>query len=396
LCLIADTLETMSQPRLSRTTSDACVPVYQGTDLRVLSKPALNFDGIPPEFDRLWYGGVVFEIAGQEWVLDSFVSFGAEGQTYLATRRSDGKRFVAKFCLERECREIMLLKKMPRRLVGHPNFITYELMVLDVHGLFAPAYDIIFMEYVPNGELFELLSSEEPSVAGKPLSEGTTRRFLRDVIRGSAECCRFGITHRDLKPENLLINEQGSIVIIDLGHAKRAELAPVLNRQLSAGVAPPPPPFLRASSTNAYGTVAFNAPEVNAGVEYDCELADIWSVGVIAFYLHAKLPAFSVAGGVASWDDVIGGENIPFWQVIKSSGFYPAFPTGLVQFINTLLRTDPTKRPSFNQLEQAISGDADTIAQFPGLQWLGQPVNDSSNFIRELSCSCPGKVFKQC
>ena len=75
------------------------------------------------------------------------------------------------------------------------------MIVLDVHEILSPAHHIIFMEHIPNGELFDVLASPEPSVAGKPLSEGTSRRILQDVISGMAECYRYGVTHRDLKPE---------------------------------------------------------------------------------------------------------------------------------------------------------------------------------------------------
>lgn len=390
----------MEPPALLRTCSAGGIPVYQGSDINITNKPAVNFDNIAPEFDRLWYGPIAFEIAGQTWQLESFVNFGAEGQTYIVVNQNTGKRSAAKFCLKHDSMEIDLLKTLPRQLVVHPNFLTYDMIVLDVNENFAPANHIILMENVPNGELFELLASQESSVAGKPVSEGTMRRFLRDLIRGMAECYRFGITHRDLKPENLLINEEGTIVIIDLGHAKRGEAAPIsLNRNPSSGPGdgPPPPmqPLLRTSTVNAYGTEAFNAPEVSRGAKYDCELSDIWSVGVIAFYLHGKLPAFKVAGGAGSWDDIQAeGDNERFWKRIDQSGSYPDFPDGLKQFINTMWRSDPTKRPSFSQLDMAIDGHAETIAQFPGLSWLGQPVNDPATFIEELTRSCPGKTFK--
>merc|ERR1712217_855353 len=107
-------------------------------------------------------------------------------------------------------------------------------MVLDVGrhaddsrgGPFEPAKHIIFMEHIPNGELFEILASPEDAVAGRPVSEGTSRRFLQDVISGMGECYKFGVTHRDLKPENLLLNEEGRIVLIDMGHAKTAPNQP--------------------------------------------------------------------------------------------------------------------------------------------------------------------------
>merc|ERR1712151_523893 len=118
-------------------------------------------------------------------------------------------------------------------------------------------------------------------------SDGTKVRIVHDIISGMAEMYRFGVTHRDLKPENLLINENGSIVIIDLGHAKKADS----NQPMGLS---------RAMTANPYGTEAFNAPEVSGGQQYDCELSDVWSVGTIAFYLHGKLPAFQAGGGVGN------------------------------------------------------------------------------------------------
>jgi len=372
-----------------RSLSDGGIPVYSAVDVKIISKSNTNFDGIPPARDRLWFGATTFEISGEIWTLEGFLNFGAEGQTYNITRKSTGKKYAAKFCSNADSLEIQLCQKLPRALVRHPNFVTYEMIVLDISEHFAPAKHMIIMEHVPNGELFELISSQESSVSGKPVSEGTSRRFLRDMINGMAECYRFGITHRDLKPENLLINQEGRIVIIDMGHAKRAPPVPAPARDC----APPMPPLSRTTTTNAYGTEAFNAPEVRQGAKYDCEASDVWSVGVIAFYLHGKLPAFSGGGGVGRWDDVSGPDNEDFWRKISGSGYYPVFPDKLKGLINTLWRHEPTERPSFGDLERALMGDSEVVAKYPGLEWLHEPVNDESDFLSELRRSCPRKQF---
>eukprot|EP00930_Biecheleria_cincta_P064880 TRINITY_DN50569_c0_g1_i1.p1 TRINITY_DN50569_c0_g1~~TRINITY_DN50569_c0_g1_i1.p1 ORF type:complete len:396 (-),score=60.24 TRINITY_DN50569_c0_g1_i1:450-1610(-) len=370
---------------LSRSVSAGGIPVFSGADVSVLNRPEKNFDGLDPREDRVWFGKITFEVAGEQWQLEKFINFGAEGQTYLASRESDGQTFAAKFVSKADSSEVKLVSELPRQLVIHPNFIKYELIVLDVKDKFSPAHAIIFMEHVPNGEVFDLLASSEPSVAGKPVSEGTSRRFIHDLISGMAECYRFGLTHRDLKPENLLINENGRIIIIDMGHAKRAE---------ATNAGPGTPLTLeRTTTANPYGTPAFNAPEVSSGKTYDCEKADVWSVGVIAFYLHGKLPAFSSGGGVGSWHDVGGPDNFTLWSKIAGSGYYPQFPDHLKEFINCMWRMEPAERPSFGELEKAVQNEAETLAKFPGLQWLAMPTNDTDAFISELSRSCPGKSF---
>eukprot|EP00928_Gymnodinium_smaydae_P053604 TRINITY_DN37556_c0_g1_i1.p1 TRINITY_DN37556_c0_g1~~TRINITY_DN37556_c0_g1_i1.p1 ORF type:complete len:404 (-),score=92.59 TRINITY_DN37556_c0_g1_i1:136-1347(-) len=371
---------------LARTFSAGGIPVYRGADVRIVEQTPTRRSGLPAA-DQPWFGPATLEIAGERWKLGGFLNFGAEGQTFMATREATGQKFAAKFCSKADSAEIRLVQTLPRELVVHPNFIKYELVVLDINSLFAPAHHIIFMEHIPNGELFDVLASPEPSVAGKPLSDGTSRRFLHGVISGMAECYRFGVTHRDLKPENLLLHEDGRIIIIDMGHAKRAEPA------VGSDVAPAPVPLARTTTTNPYGTPAFNAPEVSSGKTYDCESSDVWSVGVIAFYLHGKLPAFQSGGGVASWSDVFGPDNAQLWNKISSSGYYPTFPDRLKQFINTLWRIDPKERPSFSQLELATHGDEATLGAYPGLAWLADPTNDVSAFIGELKRSCPNRTF---
>jgi len=365
------------------------VPVFRSTDVTVLQRSELNFDGMRPQLDTLWYGEMKFQIQDEQYTIDEFLNSGSEGQTYLITQISTGSRFAAKFCWDQDSKEVKLLKKMPRSLVMHQNFLTYEKIVLDVHAHFAPAHHIIIMEHVPNGELFSLLTSQETAVVGKPVSEGSSRRFLHDIINGVAECYMHGISHRDLKPENMLIDERGNIIIIDLGHAKHVDAQPQNSDQI-----PMIPTLARTSTVNQYGSDAFNAPEVAKGLKYDCELADVWSVGVIAFLLHARLHPFDDSDGVASFFDCTGTENERFWAKIKSSGYYTAFPDSLMKFINSLWRYEPSERPTFSQLLRAIRGDEMVISEFPGLAWLAQPVNDRKHFIDELRAYCPEKTFR--
>jgi serine/threonine protein kinase len=70
-----------------------------------------------------------------------------------------------------------------------------------------------------------------------------------------------GMIHRDIKPENILIDSSGSSWIADLGMAH----------------------FGSKSTTGFCGTYEYMAPEVKYD-SYDTQ-ADVWSMGVILFYL---------------------------------------------------------------------------------------------------------------
>ena len=70
------------------------------------------------------------------------------------------------------------------------------------------------------GELFDIITAKSSGMSTRSLSEGSIRRFAKDIIAGMGCLTDHGINHRDLKPENMLIDETGHVVIIDMGHAK--------------------------------------------------------------------------------------------------------------------------------------------------------------------------------
>merc|ERR1712176_624098 len=146
------------------------------------------------------------------------------------------------------------------------------------------------------------------------------------------------------------------------------------------------------------------------GFEYDCELSDTWSVGVIAFMLHAKMQPFGnppSCPGIGTWDDLLHGQdNANFWKRYREHSERHLTPRPMhhrfKEFINTLWRINASERPRFSQLKLAIDGDSDTIEQFPGLAWLADPVNNAFDFVQELvilkpdivlNCSCACEVL---
>jgi serine/threonine protein kinase len=103
------------------------------------------------------------------------------------------------------------------------------------------------------------------------------KNIFAKLILGVGYIHDKGFIHRDLKPENLLLEEDGTPIITDLGLAKR-KLEIVKNSGSNGKDV-----ITEGKITGDSGTFEYTAPEVAGGKKYDSK-ADIWSLGCI---LHA-------------------------------------------------------------------------------------------------------------
>lgn len=94
------------------------------------------------------------------------------------------------------------------------------------------------------------------------------------LIRQILEAVRYmherGIIHRDLKPSNIMIRTGGEPVVMDFGLAKKLLKKNDLTLTMSG---------------NTPGTPCYMAPEVFSGTEEASETSDVYSLGVILFWL---------------------------------------------------------------------------------------------------------------
>jgi len=202
-------------------------------------------------------------------------------------------------------REIRILK-----LFVHPHIIRlYEVIE-------TPADILMFVEYVPRGEIFEYI------VEHGRLSEDEGRRFFQQIISGVEYCHKHMVVHRDLKPENLLLDKNLNVKIADFG----------LSNVMQDGE------FLKTSC----GSPNYAAPEVIRGNHYAGPEVDVWSCGVILYALLC---------GSLPFDD----ENIPnLFKKIKG-GVY-TLPSHLSEgsrdLIPRMLVVDPLKRITIPEIRQ--------------------------------------------
>ena len=184
---------------------------------------------------------------------------------YLVSEEASGRLMVlkvmrqvpdsgAEVVFDRFLQEYELVAKL-----DHPNIVKiFDLGVADDHAYIA-------MEYCDQGSLKQRI------VGG--LKPDRAFRLMRWIAGALGELHTTGIMHRDLKPTNVMFRDDGTLVLIDFGLAKEAEL--------------------RAEITGAgeiFGTPYYMSPEQGHGNEVDAR-GDIYSLGVIFFeMLTGKKP----------------------------------------------------------------------------------------------------------
>jgi serine/threonine-protein kinase len=130
----------------------------------------------------------------------------------------------------------------------------------DPHG--APLVYIV-MKYVHGESLAERMRR------ARKLPPTEVQRILRDLALALESAHRDGVVHRDLKAENILLESgSGRAMLTDFGVALERSLDPV-----------------RADAARAFGTPHYMSPEQAAG-ELDIDgRSDLYSVGVLGYYM---------------------------------------------------------------------------------------------------------------
>jgi serine/threonine-protein kinase len=129
-----------------------------------------------------------------------------------------------------------------------------------------------------------------------------------------------GYLHGDVKPANLLVDNNGHVTLIDLGHARRWPDEPTLNDQPLAG------------------TPHYLAPEAFAGRPCDPR-SDLYSLGITLFEMLAgRLPTTS--------NDIAFLSDYKRHGVLPSvRAFSPQVASEVSGFIRHLTARDPLRRP---------------------------------------------------
>ncbi|CAO2617446.1 Putative sperm motility kinase W [Lemmus lemmus] len=200
--------------------------------------------------------------------------------------------------------EIMILEK-----VQHPHII--RLFQVEV----TTKYCHLIMEYAPGGNLYQLVKEKDR------LQEEEAQKIFGQLVSAIKCCHDHGIMHRNLRPQNILFDTKGNVKLADFGLATTRNLGDLVIATIVAQ--------------------ELCAPERVLSEIYDGMKAEVWSLGVLLYFMTTGHHPFT------------GSIREKIKEIINGKYDIPAHMSGqLENLIHQILTVAPERRPSTEDILQ--------------------------------------------
>jgi len=249
---------------------------------------------------------------------------GSRSHVYLARDKTDGRRVALKVPATDHAEDpvqlqALMLEEWVARRVRNPHVLKA-----------APQRDgrrhaYAVTEYLDGRTLDEWMHDQpSPDLAA-------ARSLIRQIATGLQALHRREMLHRDLRPKNVIVDEDGTARIIDLGSVQVAGIDELAPRQNDAAFA---------------GTMQYSAPELYLGYPAS-RASDIYSLGVIAYQmLTGKLPYGS---RVAATDTRAAQRKLRYHPIVERNA---SVPDWMDAAIARAVAIDPARR--YDELSEFV------------------------------------------
>eukprot|EP00808_Paulinella_micropora_P024871 g56523.t1 len=148
------------------------------------------------------------------------------------------------------------------------------------------------LEWCPGGDLFDAMSGYDRRQAPLPM----VRQWMYQIVSAVAHLhLTHSIAHMDISPENVLLDSNGDCKLSDFGVAIKVD-----PRDRDAGT---------KFCVGVLGKFPYMAPEIWYHKYTDCFKADMWSLGILFFFMLTGYMLQDEGGPCLGWDRE--GQTVP-------------------------------------------------------------------------------------
>lgn len=320
------------------------------------------------EYQRLRVGeGRSKDLVLGNYTIVSRIGAGGMGEVFKAVHRRMKRQVAIKVLLIDKVHGQNPIDMFQREIetmsqLSHPNIVAaYDADECD-RGVY------LVMEYVGGSDLSTLVNQHGVQSLRKSVD------FITQAARGLHYAHARGVVHGDIKPANMLLSQDGTVKITDLG------LARLMKSRGSLGQAGAPSDTQSAIA----GTVGFMPPEQAFQPETVDHRADIYSLGCTLYYLLTGQPLFQEKRMVAL---LVAHRDQPR---PKLRDLRPDAPFELEAIYQRMVAPQPADRfGSMNQVVEALEACVLPNVHDPEVKLVtGDASCDSSMLVADERTTC--------
>jgi len=248
----------------------------QPDDARTLAKEMLRHKKLTRfQIQAVYEGKARGLVLGNYVILDK-IGEGGMGQVFKARHRRMERVVALKVLPEAAMSAPEAVQRFQREVkaaarLSHPNIVTaYD---ADEAG----GVHFLVMEYVEGTDLASLVEKRGT------LSVDRAVDYVRQAAKGLKYAHGQNVVHRDIKPANLLLDQAGTVKILDLGIARVREEPGAADATADAGL---------TREGAVMGTVDFMSPEQGLNTKNADARSDVYSLGCTLFWLLVGEPMY--------------------------------------------------------------------------------------------------------
>ncbi|MCE9603420.1 MAG: protein kinase [Planctomycetia bacterium] len=332
------------------TVIDKQLPPDKTDDVQTLAQ-ALVQQGKLTKFQAATvYQGKGKSLVFGDYVVIDRLGAGGMGQVFKARHRRMDRIVALKVLSTAAMKSADSIKRFEREVRAaakliHPNI---------VHAYDAGAQDgvhYLVMEHVAGPDLSSLVKKQ-----GK-LDVKLACDYIAQAARGFAFAHSKGIVHRDIKPGNLLIDQDGTVKVLDMGLARFEDSG--LGEVMTEG---------ELTHTGAVmGTVDYMAPEQALNTRHADAKSDVYGLGCT---LYRILTGEYVFGGDTLVEKILAHRERPVPQLRR---LRPEAPAALEGLLARMLSKQPDLRPTMQDIAEALP-TIDTAKDFGVVDFAVAPI----------------------